>query len=257
VANTTETVTINTAAGAKVLTQAAFATPNPFRTTTADGTGVARVRYPVAASATGRRVVVTIAVAKNGSNGNCSTTFAPKPKPSLHAALISVQWVLPPLPHGSGACGAGHTSDCGTVTTSVLVTGFSQFGGTPTCANSDVNTCQNFAGAVLSGQLSLAWTISCPATGLTDTRDDVPVRLVPESGRFNAKVTPVTRVNADSARVEIAADLPLGDEYASCSQTPSLLSLNATNVAFSLIGGGFPTAYFNTVGPFTPRTLPH
>jgi hypothetical protein len=256
-ANTTETITINTAAGAKVLTQAAFATPNPFRTTTADGTGVARVSYPVGTSAAGHPVKVTVAAAKNGANGSCSTTFTPKPRPTLHAAFISVKWVLPPLPHGSGACAAGHTSDCGRVTTSVLVSGFSQFGGTPTCANSDVNTCRNFAGAVLSGQLSLAWTISCPTTGLTVTRNDVPVRLVPEPGAFNYKVTPVTRVNADSARVEIAADLPFGDDVAGCSQTPSLLSLNATNVAFRLIGGGYPTAYFSAVGPFAPQTLPH
>jgi hypothetical protein len=165
--------------------------------------------------------------------------------------------VLPPLPHGSGACSAGHTSDCGTVTASLLISGFSQYGGTPTCSSSDVNTCQNFAGAILSGQLSLAWTISCPATHTTDTRNDVPLSLVAEPGSFNYKVTPVTRVNADSARVEIAADLPLGDDVASCSQTPSLLSLNATNAAFRLTGGGYPTTFFNIVGPGAPTSLPH
>lgn len=255
-ANSMETVTIKTAAGAKVLTKAAYATADPFRTTVADDTGTARVTYPVGTSAAAQPVTVTIGVTKKGANGSCSNTFTPLAQPSLHASFISIRWTLPSLPHGAGACTGAHASDCGTFFTSVLVTGFSQFGGTPTCSNSNVNTCRDFAGAVLSGQLSLSFAVSCPATKTTDSRSDVPVSLVPEPGSFNYKVTPVTRIDADSARVEIAANLPISADVASCSRTPALLSLSASNLTFRLIGGGYPTAYFSA-GPFGPSTLSH
>jgi hypothetical protein len=257
VAGSTQTVTIKTAPGATVVAQAPNPTGNPYRTTTADAFGIARVSYVVGAPTPGQAVMVTIGVKKNGVPGSCSNGFVPQPKPTLHAASFAVRWVVPALPHGAGACGPGHTSACGTIFASVLVSGFSQFGGTPTCANSDVNTCRNDPGAVLSGQLSLSFAVSCPATRTTDTRSDVPVQLAPEPGAFNYKVTPVTRVDADTARVELSADLPIAGDVASCSRTPTLLQLNVTNLAFRLIGGGYPTAYFNTVGPFTATNLSH
>lgn len=250
VAGSTQTVTVKTAPGATVVTQAPNPTGNAFRTTTADAFGIARVSYLVSPPTPGQAVMVTVGVKKNGVPGSCSNGFVPQPKPSLHAVSFSVRWVVPPLPHGAGACGPGHTSACGTISASVLISGFSQFGGTPTCANSDVNTCRNDPGAVLSGQLSLSYALSCPATHTTATRFDVPVTLSAETGAFNYKVTPVTRVSADTARVEVAGNLPFGPDVAGCSQTPTLLSLNATNLALRLIGGGYPTAYFNSVGPF-------
>jgi hypothetical protein len=252
VAGTTQTIAIKTAAGAKILTDAALQT-NPFRTATADSAGIARVSYPVTAASAGRPVKVTIAVVKQGGNGSCSVTFTPKRAPALSAA-ISAQWQVPvPLPAGSGACTSAHPGQgpCGSVVIKALISGFHNFGGTPTCPTSGANDCADSGGAQLSGQFAVSWAISCPATGLTSNNNDVPVTLSPEFGSHNSKVTPVTRVNADQARVELTADLPFAPEVANCTQAPVLQSLSVSNVTLKLQGGTYPTSNFSAAGPLT------
>jgi hypothetical protein len=223
-----------------------------YRAATADALGVAKVAYPMGTAGDGHPVVLTVAVAKNGVNGDCRTSFTPKsavPGAKKLTAVITSQSQVPvALPFGVGACSPPNTSGCGSVVVTALIKGFSAFGGTPTCAGTNPSACKDYNGAVLSGQLALSWAISCPATSTTSTRDDVQTVLRPLAGSRSYKVTPVTRVNADSARLQLTADLPFAAEVAGCTVAPRLESLTITNVTLRLIGGGYPTSYFAAAG---------
>ena len=198
---------------------------------------------------------VTIAVAKNGANGNCSTSFTPT-RPTSTAPLtatISTKFQVPdPLPFGNGACATAHpgNSICGDIIVTALIKGFSNYGGVPACPSADPTSCVSNP-AVLTGRLSLSWAISCPATQTTGNEQDVAVYLNPEFQSYDYFVGPITRVDADTARVEITADLPFGTEVSACSVAPHLETLTATNITLQLKGGTFPTSHFAAAGPYS------
>ena len=258
----TETISISTAPGAKVLAVAALPGSKPFRVATANPSGLAKVAYHVGNGASGSPVKVTIAVAKNGANGNCSTTFTPKRSTSSAplTATISAQFQVPdPLPFGAGACATAHpgNSICGDIVVTALIKGFSNYGGVPDCPNGDPTSCVSNP-AVLSGQLNLSWAISCPANGnspgTTGNESDVPVFLNPEFQSYGYFVGPITRVDADTASLQLSADLPFGKEVAGCSVAPHLETVTATDITLELQGGGFPTSHFSAAGPFSPSS---
>ena len=245
--NTVDTISVKTAPGANVLTVAAFPAGKAFRTATANAAGLAKVAYPAGTAAGGRRVEVTVAVAKSGFNGACSTGFIPKAAPRPLTAAITWNVQTPsPLPSGSGACSAPNAAQCGTVVVTALIHGFSAYGGTPTCSSADPSSCKDYNGAVLSGQLELSWAISC--SGMTSSHSDVQTALRPLDNSSSYKVTPVTRINADTAELKLTADLPFGPDVASCSQAPTLQSVTVSNVTLQLQGGGYPTSNFASAG---------
>jgi hypothetical protein len=259
--NTTEIISIRTMPGAKVLTVATYLSAKPIRIATANDAGIARVLYPVGTAAPGYPVKVTVAVAKNGANGNCSTAFTPKRVGSTAplTAALSYHYVVPrPLPSDPSVCTSLRPgqSGCGAVIITALISGFSAHGGIPACPTGNPVGCANQDGAALRGQLSLAWTISCPADQTSSTRNDVPVSLGPGYQSNSPKVTPYTRVDNDTAKLSVVADLPFGPEMANCPSGARLDSLSASNVTLQLIGGGYPTSNFSAPGPFisTPAT---
>jgi hypothetical protein len=257
--NTTEIISVTTTPGAKVLTVASYRSAMPVRIATANGVGTASVSYPVGTPAPGYPVKIIVAVAKNGANGNCSTTFTPRRVASTAplTAALSYHYVVPrQLPSDPSVCNSSHPgqSGCGAVIITALISGFSAHGGIPTCSTGPPVACASQDGASLSGQLSLAWTITCPADQTSSTRNDVPVNLGPGYRSNFHEVTPYTRVDNDTAQLSVVADLP--PEIANCTSGPRLDSLSASNVTLQLIGGGYPTSNFSAPGPFisTPET---
>ncbi len=261
--NATETITIKTLAGAKVATKAAFKAVTKIRPdVTADSTGIAKVNYAVAMAVPGYPVKVTVNVKKAGRTGTCTTTFVPKravtlPKPPLKAA-ISVSWNLPAqMPFGySGACSTNpHPrtgGNCGTVFVSALISGFSTYGGVPTCPSGNPSDCVNSNLAALTGSVALSWALTCPATQNTSSHSDVMVGLGNEWMSYKNTVSGLTRIDADSARLEIAADMPFIADVAGCTVSPTLESVSVSNVALHLAGSTYPTSNFSAAGPFTP-----
>jgi hypothetical protein len=261
--NTTEIISIKTAPGAKVLTVASYRSTKPIRIVTANGAGTTSVAYPVGTAPAGTPVKITVAVAKNGANGNCSTTFTPKRVASTAPlrAAISYHYVVPnPLPSDPSACSSFHPgqSGCGSVIINALISGFGAYGGIPTCPTGNPVDCASQDGASLSGQAELSWAITCPGatSGTTSSPSDAAVNLGPGYRSNFHEVTPYTRVDNDTAQLSVVADLPFGPDITNCPSGPRLESLSASNVTLQLIGGGYPTTAFSAAGPFvsTPET---
>lgn len=270
--STSELLSVKTTPGAKVLIVASYAGTSITHTTVSNAQGVAPWQYSVAGVVPGHTVTVAALVAKGGRQATCSTSFTravalPKPpsKPPLTASVKVAWWgvtVGGELPYISGtdaSCFYVHVKTgggCGTVVVSALVKGFGNYGGlaacptgvSPPCAPDPFGT-----DAALSGHLTLTWQLKCTATG-TLTSDSEAIDLGPSWMSIKELVSSNTRVDNDSAQLEIAADLPLGHDIGTCAGPSDLQSVEASAIALHLGSGtaAYPASDFNAAGPFAP-----
>ena len=260
--NTTETIGIKTVADAKVVTAAHYLTGPEKQTTTTNGLGVGSVTYSIGSAGTKTPVKVTVAVSKGARKGSCSTSFTPAapvgaPQPTPLAATITPRWVNvssgTSLAGSPGTCTDPHPGTgmgCGTLAISALITGFSQYGGIPACAVT--NGCFDDRGPALTGQLDLSWKLSCDSTHVVSEHDNQTMQITPEWNGHNTEVNSFTRVSDDSARLELAVDMPFSADINSCTGSSTLVSVSASNVSLHLTSGGsFPAGDFSDAGPFS------
>jgi hypothetical protein len=172
---------------------------------------------------------------------------------------ITVSWLgkgvsdqLEKTDHTCYSYAPGIGAGCGSVVVSVLIAGFSQYGGVPTCEGQG---CYDAQGPGIGGTLRLYWLLSCDENG-DHYEHTQTVDLGPEWHSSNSNVTGVTRVNADSARLEIAADVPAQADVEACPSQLTILDESASLVAVQLQKGTrSPAATFVAGGPFG-RTHP-
>jgi hypothetical protein len=257
--NTVDRIRVATVSGAAVVANAAFESSKVVVSTRSNAFGLARADFQVGAATVGFKVKVSVSVSKGGRSGSCVTSFTPvQAKPPALKAAISVKWLgaalgsLLPAPSG-GACLSPHPGyglACGTFRVDALISGFSAYRDIPVCPSGE--DCSVVPGSsTLTGTASLKWSMKCSTNSQLNYGDaNVHVPNIWE-GRADA-VTPLTRVSANSALLEIGADLQLEPTMAECSGQSTLESVAVTNVALHLQGTAtpYPTSDFFAAGPF-------
>jgi hypothetical protein len=163
------------------------------------------------------------------------------------AQLPSVQSAL-----AQADCNAPHpgtAGGCGSVTVSALIRGFAGYGGTPMCSTVGYPPCD--PQSYLTGGVTLIWSLVCTTTqNITSSSQNVT--LHPGFQSPTDHVSSLTRVNNDSARLGLVADLPLGEPIGACAGPSRLRSVTVSAVRLSLSGGHrYPRSTFTASGPFT------
>ena len=182
---------------------------------------------------------VALALAAAATSTACTAPSQAKP---LHAA-ITVSWLSASsgtqLPYYAGAPGSvdcatahpGTGEGCGSVAVAALITGLAGDGR-------------------LTGQVTLTWSLVCKSTEAVTT-GSATVPLSPAFQSQQDHVSPQTRLDNDTARLALAADLPLGDAIAACTGPSTLKSVTASAVKLHLVRGtSYPSPAFTASGPF-------
>ncbi len=270
--STSELLTVKTTPGATVRVVATYASASITHTSVSNAQGVAPWQYSTAGVVAGHTVTVSALVQKTGQQAKCSTSFtrtttSPKPpsKPPLSASINVAWWGVTlgaELPYTAGtdaSCFSVHVKTgggCGTVVVSALVKGFGEYGGLAACPTGSSPPCAPDpygADAALSGSVTLTWQLKCTTTGKLTT-DSATSDLGPSWMSINEFVSSSTRIDKDSAKLQIAADLPLGHDVGTCSGPSDLQSVKASAIALHLGKGTaeYPASDFKAAGPYAP-----
>jgi hypothetical protein len=273
--NSTGIVTVKTLPGANVLTVANYGgASSAIRKSVTDSSGVTQAKFDLTRKVPGNKIDVAVSAVKGSKAGLCSATFkkatgtTTSSQPGTGAALTAtntVSW-LPTtdwqtLPYNtaspSDSCfntRPGTGAGCGSVVVSTLIKGFSGFGGTPACSDGST-TCTEPSGseAFLSGTLELNWTVTCDATGVKRTHNDVVTKLGPAWQSSEQYVSPATAQSRDAALLKVTADLPLGDDVVACAGPSTLNSVSADALSLQLnpAKSKYPTWDFASGGSYT------
>jgi hypothetical protein len=283
--NSVETITVKSQSGTQVVSTAVFKSGRMPAVKLTNAHGIAQMTFPVGSAPSTFKINVSTLVRKGTRQGKCTASFVPLVRtptstgpttgpstgppssgstdpgtsntpvitsPAPLSAVITPKWlgfgVGSSISKGTG-CYAPHPGTgfgCGTLQVSALISGFAGYGGLSECTTGD---CHNWDGPGLSGTLRLAWESACSSTGQHYSHSQT-MDLSVEWMDPNSHVNSFTRVTSDSARVELAVDMPLQNDILACLTSSTLVSEAASSVSLHLeSGSGFPAANFFAAGP--------
>jgi hypothetical protein len=186
--------------------------------------------------------LLALTTAALATAGPASAATGTRAAPHLTARAVTLDLQAPaqtrPL---TDDCYRGWSSAlCGTGTVSVTLTGFSAFGGVPSCDPADADytdTCEEpVASLVETGGTKVDVVVKCAGKVLPRIAT-VPVVTAPSHLVGPADVSAFTRLDADSARVDVAFTLPTPAEIGVCgNRATTLLSASVRNVTVGWAG---------------------
>jgi hypothetical protein len=283
-----EHILVKSQSGARATTTAVFQKHSSATAAVTNAHGAVQMAVPVGNEPSTFTVKAVTVVVKGTQKATCSTTFIPAARkvstpppvntppannppaenpppvstPVQSAALtgaITPIWEGTPvgavITKSPRACFNIHPrvgTGCGTFAVSVLISGFSGYGGIPDCTADPLNDfCTSNGGGSpsISGTLRLRWGLVCNPTGVLYDESQT-MDLQGEWYAQNTWVNRYTRVDADKARLKLAVDMPFQAEIDSCSGDSTVVRESASLIGIHLATrAGYPSANFFAEGP--------
>lgn len=185
-------------------------------------------------------LALTTAALATAGPASAATGTRAAPHLSARAATLELQAPAQTRPM-TDDCYAGWSSAlCGYGTVSLTLTGFSAFGGVPSCDPEDPgysDTCEEPVASLVETRGTTVDVVVKCAGKLLPRVASVPVVTEPSHLVGPADVTGFTRVDADSARVRVAFTLPTPSAIGVCgNRATQLLSASVRNVTVGWAG---------------------
>jgi hypothetical protein len=281
-----ERILVKSQSGSRATTTAVFQKHRAAAAAVTNAHGIVQMAFSIGNEPSTFRVKAITVVVKGAQQATCSTSFVPavrkvavpppvNPPPADNPPPVitpvqtpALTGVITPIWEGihvgaiiaksPRACLNIHPrvgTGCGTFAVSVLISGFSGYGGIPDCtADPSEDFCSSNQGPGISGTLRLRWGLVCNPTGfLWDSAGTMD--LEGEWYAQNTSVNRFTRVDADRARLKLAVDMPFQAEIDSCPGDSTIVKESASLIGVHLTAGaGYPSANFFAEGPLDRPT---